>query len=81
MRGMINFMQSNQNNLHNYKIIDSKIWELLLGKIQRKVKISRLLDIISKISIDYNMEGKNIIKDLKLLWTWMLQLLLEELKI
>ena len=63
MRGMINFMQSNQNNLHNYKIIDSKIWELLLGKIQRKVKISRLLDIINKISIDYNMERKNIIKD------------------
>lgn len=63
MRGMINFMQSNQNNLHNYKIIDSKIWELLLGKIQRKVKISRLLDIINKISMDYNMERKNIIKD------------------
>lgn len=63
MRGMINFMQSNQNNLHNYKIIDSKIWELLLGKIQRKVRISRLLDIINKISMDYNIERKNIIKD------------------
>jgi DNA polymerase III delta prime subunit len=64
IRSMINFMQSNQhikdNNIH---IIDNDIWDNLFNKIINKDDISSLNTFINKISISYNIDKKNIIKD------------------
>ena len=64
MRSMINFIQSNQN-LDNecFKIIDNKIWQELLEKILNKVKLETINDYIDFISLNYNIDKKNIIKD------------------
>jgi replication factor C subunit 3/5 len=64
MRSMINFMQSNQN-LDNecLKIIDNKIWQELLEKILNKIKLETINDYIDFISLNYNIDKKNIIKD------------------
>jgi len=75
IRSMINFMQSNQdmfktnnfknNNTHNnlqFNIIDNDIWELLSNKL-KKEKIESLNIYINTISIKYNIDKKNIIKD------------------
>jgi replication factor C subunit 3/5 len=64
IRSMINFMQSNQNlNNDCLKIIDYKIWDELLIKIINKVKIEIINNEIDIISINYNIDKKNIIKD------------------
>jgi replication factor C subunit 3/5 len=64
IRSMINFMQSNQN-LENeaLNIIDNDIWEELLNKINNREKIENINNYIHSISIDYNIDKKNIIKD------------------
>ena len=79
IRSMINFMQSNQdkfkldnlkkdslndtsyNNL-NFNIIDNNVWESLSNKL-KKEKIENLIVYINNISIKYNIDKKNIIKD------------------
>ena len=61
---MINFIQSNQNVDNNsLNIMDSEIWEELLNKIQSKEKLNNLTNYIHNISISYNIDKKNIIKD------------------
>ena len=71
MRSMINFMQSNQdkfklNNLNddnlNFNIIDNNIWELLTNKL-KKDKLEDLNSYVNGVSIKYNIDKKNIIKD------------------
>jgi len=64
IRSMINFIQSNQN-LENemLKIIDNDIWDELLNKLIKKEKIEIINNLIHSISIDYNIDKKNIIKD------------------
>jgi DNA polymerase III delta prime subunit len=64
IRSMINFMQSNQN-LENklLNIIDNDIWEELLKKIASREKMEDLSIHIHTISINYNIDKKNIIKD------------------
>ena len=70
IRSMINFMQSNQhltNDLLN--IIDNDIWEDLIKKIQQKNKLNNvnklnnLANYVHTISVNYNIDKKNIIKD------------------
>lgn len=64
IRSMINFMQSNQNIENEYfNIIDNNIWDELLNKIKSKDKISNINNFIHFISINYNIDKKNIIKD------------------
>lgn len=64
IRSMINFMQSNQNMEENViNIIDNNIWDELLKKINNKEKIDTINIFIQTISIDYNIDKKNIIKD------------------
>ncbi len=73
MRSMINFMQSNQdiviktNNSaqveSRFYIIDNNVWEMLTNKITNHTKISDLNSYIYDISIKYNIDKKNIIKD------------------
>jgi hypothetical protein len=75
---MINFLQSNQDmfrihvtnqekqghddNLH-YNIIDNEIWEKLTFKFTNNEKIDDICAYIYEISIQYNIDKKNIIKD------------------
>jgi replication factor C subunit 3/5 len=70
IRSMINFMQSNQdivkqniNNDFKFNIIDNNIWETLIEMLLKKEKINTLNDYIYLISIKYNIDKKNIIKD------------------
>jgi hypothetical protein len=57
-------MQSNQN-LENetLNIIDNEVWDDLYKKILRKDKIDDIRSFIYSISINYNIDKKNIIKD------------------
>jgi len=64
IRSMINFMQSNQNlENESLNIIDNYIWEELLTKINNREKIEIISNYIHVISINYNIDKKNIIKD------------------
>ena len=70
IRSMINFMQSNQdivkqniNNDFKFNIIDNNIWKTLIEMLLKKEKINTLNDYIYLISIKYNIDKKNIIKD------------------
>jgi DNA polymerase III delta prime subunit len=55
IRSMINYIQSNQYILHDKKIINNDIWE----DITREITNEKL----EKISIEYNIDIKNIVKD------------------
>jgi DNA polymerase III delta prime subunit len=55
IRSMINYIQSNQYILHDKKIINNDIWE----DITREITHEKL----EKISIEYNIDIKNIVKD------------------
>jgi replication factor C subunit 3/5 len=70
IRSMINFMQSNQDIVKkendddfNFYIIDNDVWENLLERIRHNDKIENIKSFIHTISIQYNIDKKNIIKD------------------
>jgi len=64
IRSMINFMQSNQDvNPDDFNIIDSDVWQNIYFKIQSKIALTIIVDDINKMSIKYNIDKKNIIKD------------------
>jgi DNA polymerase III delta prime subunit len=71
VRSMINFMQSNQEIIkldnQNVKstihIIDYDIWEQLTDLFKKKEKVDTIFKFIYEISIKYNIDKKNIIKD------------------
>jgi len=64
IRSMINFMQSNQNiETEMLKIIDNDVWDGLLNKIIQREKMDNINNLIHSISINYNIDKKNIIKD------------------
>jgi DNA polymerase III delta prime subunit len=70
IRSMINFMQSNQdivkfqpNEKYEFKIIDCEVWETLIEKIRKREKVENLNVFVYEISIQYNIDKKNIIKD------------------
>ena len=45
------------------KIIDNDVWDELLVKIIQREKMSKINNLIHLISINYNIDKKNIIKD------------------
>ena len=70
IRSMINFMHSNQDifkikseNDSNMYIIDDDIWENLIEKITKREKLETTCAYVHSISIKYNIDKKNIIKD------------------
>ena len=63
IRSMINFLQSNQNNYKNIHIIDRQIWETLYNKFQLKQSNEEINNYIEFISVNFNIDKKNIIKD------------------
>jgi replication factor C subunit 3/5 len=67
IRSMINFMQSNQDVVkytnQEFKIIDNDIWNNLLNMLINKEKIDIIKSYVHFISIQYNIDKKNIIKN------------------
>ena len=64
IRSMINFMQSNQNiEPDDFNIIDSNLWEEFYILIHNGVENIILIKKINEMSVKYNIDKKNIIKD------------------
>jgi len=67
IRSMINFMQSNQDLVkyaeQDIKIIDNDVWNSLLKMLEKRDKLDSMQIFIHNISIQYNIDKKNIIKD------------------
>ena len=72
IRSMINFMQSNQSILQKktkqtlneiFYIIDETVWENLYKIAKTTEPTENMLTMIRQISITYNIDKKNIIKD------------------
>jgi len=66
IRSMINFMQSNQNTAKDETecyIIDNDVWESLIELLSKSEKIENINRFVHNISIQYNIDKKNIIKD------------------
>jgi DNA polymerase III delta prime subunit len=62
IRSMINYMQSNQSIIHHTDI-DDDIWDKLTATISDKKKYKSSIQQLQHISLNYNIEIKNIIKD------------------
>jgi replication factor C subunit 3/5 len=66
IRSMINFIQSNQDiviDSTEFNIIDDDVWESLLKKLSKKENIDNIKVFVYSISVKYNIDKKNIIKD------------------
>jgi replication factor C subunit 3/5 len=63
IRSMINYIQSNQYIVSNKEVVNDNIWNELTIQIKNKNKYMDSIKTIYKISSDYNIEIKNIIKD------------------
>lgn len=65
IRSMINFMQSNQSVgcLEGFHVIDDGVWENILVKLEKREPIDVLCNYIHKISIRFNIDKKNLMKD------------------
>jgi DNA polymerase III delta prime subunit len=64
IRSMINFMQSNQDvNPDDFNIIDADVWEKLYLLVRSKTELGIIVNNINNMSIKYNIDKKNIIKD------------------
>ena len=70
IRSMINFIQSNQDIVKNHSenddnlyIIDNDIWETLICKLTKREKLENIYAYVHLISLKYNIDKKNIIKD------------------
>lgn len=65
IRSMINFIQSNQNvDDDHIKIIDDETWEDMYTQIKTSTDITLLINRVTNISKQYNIDKKNIMKDL-----------------
>lgn len=63
IRSMINFMQSNQDVINDtIMVINEEIWFDLHNRIILKTSIEELNIFINEISLNYNIDKKNIIK-------------------
>ena len=66
IRSMINFMQSNQNIVKDdsdFHIIDNEVWENLLEMLLKREQLNNIKNFVHTMSIQYNIDKKNIIKD------------------
>lgn len=64
IRSMINFMQSNQHlNNESLNIIDDDVWDELIKKIKQKERLNNLVNYVQLVSLNYNIDKKNIMKD------------------
>lgn len=61
IRSMINYMQANHTYVDDHKVIENKVWDKLTIEIKKGIKYGEKQ--MNKISSEYNMNEKNIIKD------------------
>ena len=64
IRSMINYLQSNQLNYNNKRIINDEIWEKLINKIKKNNDLIYFRKELLQISENFELEIKNIIKSL-----------------
>ena len=62
IRSMINYMQTNQDLIHECKIIKNDLWVKLTNDFIKNKKHADIVKKINKISRDYNIEPKNLLK-------------------
>jgi replication factor C subunit 3/5 len=62
IRSMINYMQTNQDLIHECKIIKNDLWVKLTKDFIKNKKHTDIVKKINKISRDYNIEPKNLLK-------------------
>ena len=63
IRSMVNFMQSNQNIGDTaFNVIDTDVWQELFTKM-KSFSVNQALNEVNTLSIKYNIDKKNIIKD------------------
>jgi replication factor C subunit 3/5 len=62
IRSMINFIQVNQNELNKINVIHEKVWKEMTEKIKSK-NITQQNKYVQQISLKYNLDKKNIIKN------------------
>lgn len=62
IRSMINYMQSNQQIIYNKKIVQTSLWDKITENIKNK-ELKYNIDFITKVSNEYNIEKKYIIKN------------------
>jgi len=68
IRSMVNFMQSNQHigslkKEYIFNIINNTVWENIIQKIENNESLETVNKYIHEISIKYNIDKKNLIKD------------------
>ena len=63
IRSMINYMQANQHLIHNCHVITNAVWENITKLFKSRVKSFIVIDKLNEISLYYNIERKNIIKN------------------
>ena len=63
IRSMINYMQANQHLIHNCHVITNEIWESITQLFKSREKSSIIIEKLNEISLYYNIERKNIIKN------------------
>lgn len=63
IRSMINYMQSNQDIIQECKIIKNDLWIELTNDFKNNVNKKEILRKINNLSVDYNIERKNIMKN------------------
>ena len=69
IRSMINFIQSNMDNfklnnqgISDAYIIDNDVWEKIIENLLNKEKLEKIKHFIHSISIQFNIDKKNIVK-------------------
>jgi replication factor C subunit 3/5 len=64
IRSMINFLQSNQNSdCQEINIIDENVWSKLYNYLETNIHLEDIQKYIQTISVKFNIDKKNIIKD------------------
>jgi replication factor C subunit 3/5 len=64
IRSMINYLQSNQNNMDSIKIINDNIIENLLLELFTSKDVNIFYKCIYNLSVEYNVERKHILESL-----------------
>ena len=63
IRSMINYMQANQHLINDCHVITNSVWENITQMFKSRAKSCIIIEKMNEISIYYNIERKNIIKN------------------
>jgi len=63
MRSMINYIQSNKDNIYNLKVLNTSVWLELTDLFKIKNNHIHIINFFEHICETYNIDIKNVIKD------------------